>query len=608
MIQLKNISRTFQREILHQISYVFQENSVYLLKGYSGSGKTTLLNIIAGIDYGYTGEVLYDGVAVKRRRDKKQIRRRIGYITQKSLLLSHLNIIDNLKYIRNDEKSIMEYATMFDVVYLLDRYPHELSGGERQRIAIIRALITKADILIADEPTSSLDRKNAKEIVTCFEKLRGRGYTIIIATHSNVFDDIADYMLHMEYGTISEVCVKEEKRKEKLTIEKEADKKTENESEKSHLISWNFKYTWLYAWKRFCLRRNIGVLLTMILMFLVVLGMIDVNRNFQREFLKKDAKEHKYHVFPVTEDVYKLYERTYENVYKYENYQYVQDGVTVYGLFEEKDSSFAKEDMIAFGKFPADNHEVLVNAEYYEANWQEQAYEDAIGREIEIVGEKFTISGILSSDDNTIQKAYSYNIYYVMNGKPQIFMPYEKIKQIGTIVKDRAEVMMEFEEFYYYDEVVQSIRDGKLDTLDINRINDTLAKVQLYWKNLFLILCAVAILGILFIGNQMKLKLHYRKRELGCLQVFQVPVYQVKFGVILEYLLQVFIAWAAAVILNHIIGTIWLLISKSNYLISMKEILPTTVFVIIYAAVIVVIPLELTMKRDILELMKGASK
>ena len=251
---------------------------------------------------------------------------------------------------------------------------------------------------------------------------------------------------------------------------------------------------------------------------------------------------------------------------------------------------------------------MLVNTEYYEANGQGQACEEMIGREIQIAGEQYTISGILTSDGNLLYNAYSYNIYYVMDEKPQIFMPYEKIKQIGTIVKGRGEIMMEFEEFYYYDEVVQNIKDGKLDTLDMNRINDVLAKVRLYWKNLFLILCAVAVLGILFIGNQMKLKLYYRKRELGYLQVFQVPVYQMKAGVILEYLLQVFIAWVAAVVLNHIIGTVWLIISKSNYLISMEEILPITVFVMVYAALIVVVPLEWIMRKDVLELMKGVSK
>lgn len=156
MIELKNITKKYDRKVLDNVNLKLDYGKIYILKGISGSGKTTLLNIIGGIDNNYEGTYTLDNENIKKLKNKNQFRKKIGYVFQQSLLISHLSIKDNLLLIKNDYKLVEELSKMFGLQSLLYKMPSELSIGERERVSIIRAIISNPKIIIADEPTGAL--------------------------------------------------------------------------------------------------------------------------------------------------------------------------------------------------------------------------------------------------------------------------------------------------------------------------------------------------------------------------------------------------------------------------------------------------------------------
>lgn len=199
MLFLDHIEKSYDRTVLQNITCGFYEGRLYVIKGVSGSGKSTLLNIIGGLERSDGGNILLDERDVTR---KGILREQSAYIFQQSLLLSGITIMDNLLLIRNDSRYIRALAERFHVQELLEKLPTQLSGGERQRISIIRALLQEPAILLADEPTASLDEENSMNIAEVLAGLRKSGKTIIVATHEPYFDELADEILYLNYGTL----------------------------------------------------------------------------------------------------------------------------------------------------------------------------------------------------------------------------------------------------------------------------------------------------------------------------------------------------------------------------------------------------------------------
>ena len=151
-IRLENLNKSFDgRPVLKDITYTFESGKLYVIKGVSGCGKTTLLNILGKVDTEYEGICETGGV-------------RTAMIFQKSLLLGGLTVRENLLLIRNDPQSIKRLAGQLGIVSLLKKYPSEISGGERQRASVARALLNAPQLLLADEPTASLDAENSDKI------------------------------------------------------------------------------------------------------------------------------------------------------------------------------------------------------------------------------------------------------------------------------------------------------------------------------------------------------------------------------------------------------------------------------------------------------------
>ena len=196
-IRLDQVTKSYQSDVIKDLSYTFESGKLYVIKGVSGSGKTTLLNMIGGIDTDFTGSITPD-----TDEPLSAIR---SYVFQSSLLLSRVTILENLFLIKADYDEITRLCELFGITPLLDKYPEQISGGERQRVAIVRALLLSPKLFLADEPTASLDGTNSVQIAKTIAGLKDFGQIVIVATHEPYFDSYADEIIHLKDGKID--CV-----------------------------------------------------------------------------------------------------------------------------------------------------------------------------------------------------------------------------------------------------------------------------------------------------------------------------------------------------------------------------------------------------------------
>ena len=216
-IVLKNIGNKYfsytNIKVLNDISFTFEKGKIYSLVGPSGSGKSTLLNLLSLIDEPNSGsiEILNKKINFSEKVENDKIRsEKIGIIYQDKNLLNDFTALENIYLpkllLTNDKKnSIAEAKKISKNVNLssrLNHYPSELSGGEIQRVAISRALINEPEIILADEPTGSLDFDNAKQIFKILFNLKNKNRVIIFATHNRYFANMADCKLQMINGKI----------------------------------------------------------------------------------------------------------------------------------------------------------------------------------------------------------------------------------------------------------------------------------------------------------------------------------------------------------------------------------------------------------------------
>lgn len=220
-ILLKNISKSFKNTFIFKNVDLYEEpGQIIAIKGKSGVGKSTLLNIIAGLEHPTSGDYQLDGINMidKNINELARIRgNKIGYISQFSPMIPELTTIENIcipliinkqnnNTIELKKKRIEELSKLFEVHHLLNNRISELSGGEIQRVGIIRSLVNNPSIVVADEPTGSLDDETALNILNYFKAMKSEGITIILATHSSMVAESSDivYNLTKEGLTLSE--------------------------------------------------------------------------------------------------------------------------------------------------------------------------------------------------------------------------------------------------------------------------------------------------------------------------------------------------------------------------------------------------------------------
>jgi len=223
IITLDKISKFFLTNkkitVLNKISYKFKKGKIYSLVGPSGSGKSTLLNLLSLIDKPSKGSIkianknvnFSDSISNDITRANK-----IGIIYQQNNLLPDFTALENVYLARlsidnNKNKAVDDANKIINKMGLskrVDHYPSELSGGEMQRIAIARALINEPEIILADEPTGSLDQTTAKEVFKILYKLKNLNRLIIYATHNRFFANMADCKLEIIDGNIKNINVR----------------------------------------------------------------------------------------------------------------------------------------------------------------------------------------------------------------------------------------------------------------------------------------------------------------------------------------------------------------------------------------------------------------
>lgn len=211
MITAKNLTKKYGTACaLKDASFTIEKGEWVNIMGPSGSGKTTLLNLIGGLDTPTSGSLLVNGIETTTLSQKERTRFRrenIGMVFQQFHMIPHLTALENVmiaQYFHSieDEEEAKVALLRVGMEHRLDHLPSQLSGGEQQRVCIARALINQPGIILADEPTGNLDKKNEESVLDIFRQLHSEGRTIVVVTHNPEIGEIGDKIIQISHGEV----------------------------------------------------------------------------------------------------------------------------------------------------------------------------------------------------------------------------------------------------------------------------------------------------------------------------------------------------------------------------------------------------------------------
>lgn len=211
MIKLENIEKYYgSSRVLKDINIEVREGAFISVMGSSGSGKSTLLNLIGGMDRPEKGRVLVDGEDISAYTDEQLTlyrRKKIGFIFQFFNLLPNITVVENISMPLllggiEDEAKTLSFVERVGLKGKENKYPYQLSGGEQQRVAIARALIHDPEIILADEPTGSLDSETGRNIMDLIKQAADFTKTVVLVTHESYIAEYAKTILRIKDGVI----------------------------------------------------------------------------------------------------------------------------------------------------------------------------------------------------------------------------------------------------------------------------------------------------------------------------------------------------------------------------------------------------------------------
>ncbi|PTE26117.1 ABC transporter ATP-binding protein [Staphylococcus equorum] len=218
MLEFKNVTKSFKDgnqtiEAVKPTSLKFSKNELIAIIGPSGSGKSTFLTMAGALQTPTSGEIIINDKQVSQLSLKELAKTRmqeIGFILQATNLVPFLNVKQQFKLLQKQKKDVLDEASynqlvkQLDIAVLENKLPSEISGGQKQRVAIAKALYTKPSIILADEPTASLDTNNAMEVMKILkEQTMEQNKTCIVVTHDERLTEYCDSIYHMEDGMLT---------------------------------------------------------------------------------------------------------------------------------------------------------------------------------------------------------------------------------------------------------------------------------------------------------------------------------------------------------------------------------------------------------------------
>ena len=215
MLEVKNLRKKFgYKEVLKGINLNVSKGEVIGIIGPSGCGKSTLLRSINYLDPPTSGQIIFNGTLVDDHKNLSRIRQKIGMVFQQFNLFDNLTVLENITLapiklkLMDEDMAIRRARELLKKINLIDKkdyYPSELSGGQKQRVAIARALIVKPQLMLFDEPTSSLDPEMIGDILDLMNEIREEGMTMIVVSHEmNFIKNFATRLIFMDNGKIIE--------------------------------------------------------------------------------------------------------------------------------------------------------------------------------------------------------------------------------------------------------------------------------------------------------------------------------------------------------------------------------------------------------------------
>lgn len=589
MIELKNLFKSYgSQEVLKGISYIFDTEKVYVIKGMSGSGKTTLMNILSCIDQTYEGEYLLDQSNTKMLKRENQF----GYILQSSLLILNMTVRDNLKMVCDNEEKIQYYAQLFGIELLLDKFPNKLSGGERQRVAIIRALLLDSKVILADEPTASLDLVNANKLALEFAKLRTLNRLVIISTHDNCFDTIADEIIELDYGKIKSV-----KKNNRSKNEISENKFLQNDRLFKDIDK---KYVSLKI-KNKKNKRAIAIFTFALTIFILLLG---IKSNFKEEYLKLIYDRYPINTFSLNNDQYEQLGNSID-LKAYKNYYYQsKDGIEFFSLPNYEDSIFKDSESMIYGEFPKKKEEILMSVPTVHLLFPDKPLESVIGQELAIDDMIFKVSGIVTDKKDYLSKIMDTNPYYQISPTSlTAFILEDGLNNFGNI-REMNEIFVSCKSLYQDKSILPKLENLNVYLYWYNIAESYNTTLNIIFNIILIVITFSSIIIFVFVYHEILLQFYFRRKEIGYFQLFNISKKRIRNMLLAEYYYKYLKIIIYSFILASVISLFVNLVYAINIFPHFIILAPTLILVFIYIIVLVYSPVNKGMKQNIIDLIK----